>query len=470
MKWAFILFIATAVVSYLAKSLVEKGKIEYLYARKIVHLFAIGLAAISTYIIDAELLFWLVAILTSVLLVLVLAGFFNLKNKETNDWGLFYFSFAYLLLSGLFPGRDQLIFYPMAVLAFSDGFATIVGYCLGKHYYTTGGGTKSIEGSLTFFGFTFVILFVLPLLIPLLSLPFHSVYAVIVVSVFLTCLEAISTKGRDNLWIPLGLAYWICVESHFIDQWYFLIFIAVGGAVFIAHKLRWLSSDGALATALLGWFLVISPYPLCILPFLFFFVVGSLLSKLPSGKRRMPSGVRSAIQVFSNGGFAAILLGFYFTTSNFTFFVAGMSALAVAFSDTVSSEIGGRRGVKTIHILTGRLVEPGLSGGVSVIGFLSGIAATVLFASFVLIIFDSVDWKIGLIIAGIGFLGNIIDSLLGALLQVKYRENETKPWSDLPSNTGQNERRGISFITNDRVNLITTAIGGILGVLASVFL
>ena len=55
------------------------------------------------------------------------------------------------------------------------------------------------------------------------------------------------------------------------------------------------------------------------------------------------------------------------------------------------------------------------------------------------------------IIASSGFLGALLDSFLGATIQVKYRD---KDGALTEEDTG-NRARGIPFIDNDAVNLIS---------------
>ena len=62
------------------------------------------------------------------------------------------------------------------------------------------------------------------------------------------------------------------------------------------------------------------------------------------------------------------------------------------------------------------------------------------------------------IISLAGFLGMLLDSLLGAAFQLKFQNPETGEFSDIVSLENTNPI-GISWMTNDIVNLVSNLIG-----------
>jgi uncharacterized protein (TIGR00297 family) len=137
---------------------------------------------------------------------------------------------------------------------------------------------------------------------------------------------------------------------------------------------------------------------------------------------------RSASQVMANLGVAGLIV----VVAPAAWPVLALAALAEAAADTCSSEIGMAFPGKTVLITTWRSVPPGMDGGVS----LFGTAAALLAAGVV----AGAGRALGLVpthllvaIVLAGFLGSLVDSLLGALL----------------------ERRG--WLNNDAVNLLGTA-------------
>jgi len=166
--------------------------------------------------------------------------------------------------------------------------------------------------------------------------------------------------------------------------------------------------------------------------------------------------------LFSSDHFNWIAQGF----GDRCFFLALLS-LSVSSSDTLSSEIGQWLGGTPRSILTGVRTQKGVSGGVTVAGFFGAILGSVMIAVFVFLhewqtdMFGS-DWLLlqgfGVIVVA-GFFGTILDSLLGDLIQAKFKNGEglwsDKPW---PGQSMSMPTKGFGFVTNDLVNALTGVI------------
>lgn len=448
---------------FLSRTLHRRGIVSETIARKILHVVAISISAVSPYFIPHHILVITVGVVVPILFLLVNYGFFVDAVQGRKSWGVFYFAACFLILLLVFPKKPELVFFPMLVLALADGFATIVGNFFGKHTYSFDVETKSWEGSIAFLVFAIISFQLIPLFLPFVEPPFQTFYILIIVSLFLTLLEALSVKGRDNIWVPMAVAYWVLLDTSFINSISLLMVVGVIAIVFFTYQKRWLTMGGAVATFLLGSLLLISPQPKWIFPALFFFVVGSLISFLPKKNREESNGGRTAYQVFYNGGISTVLICGYFLTAEMMFLIGGLSALSASMSDTTSSEFGSRYAIKTYNILNGKKVNPGLSGGISVLGLVAGILFTAIFGLIAIGLMNTFSWKLFLILLISGLAGNLIDSLLGAVLQVKYRSNSTSPWSDFPTNLPNQEIMGFPSITNDTVNLLTTISAAVLG-------
>ncbi len=146
---------------------------------------------------------------------------------------------------------------------------------------------------------------------------------------------------------------------------------------------------------------------------------------------------RNAGQVFANVGAAALfaLLALRFGE---LFVIAAVAALAEAAADTSSSEIGEFASRRAWLITSLRPVAPGTNGAVSLPGTLAALFAALLIA-FVAHAAHITDAWITIAIAG--FLGSVLDSLLGATV----------------------ERAG--FIGNNTVNATCTFMAGIIAVI-----
>jgi uncharacterized protein (TIGR00297 family) len=129
---------------------------------------------------------------------------------------------------------------------------------------------------------------------------------------------------------------------------------------------------------------------------------------------------RKAGQVLANLAVAAafsVLAIFYRGVE-----VAAVAALAEAASDTASSEIGEAVSGRAWLVTNLQAVEPGTNGAISLPGTLAGITAALLVAAVAVaahVLPPSRFWAILLA----GYLGTMMDSLLGATLERTHRLN-----------------------------------------------
>ncbi len=111
------------------------------------------------------------------------------------------------------------------------------------------------------------------------------------------------------------------------------------------------------------------------------------------------------------------LLATNFHLAKFPFFEIFAISIGVINSDTFASEIG-IKDRRVIMITNFRPVKPGTNGGISVIGtFASIIGAVIIGLSFSLLAYNSIVIYKVLFVSVMAFLGNIIDSILGATLE-----------------------------------------------------
>lgn len=478
MAYAGILIAVIVFFAIIAALLFQKKKVSFLIAKKIVHIAAISIAAISPYYVPVDLLVVIALILTLINLIFTYLGSFQKLNNNRKTWGVFYFSAVFTLLIYLFPNNPDFVFYPMIILALADGFAAIIGSKFGKHKYALSGDVKSIEGSVVFFLFSLLSIIVAPKLLPFVELVI-PIQSALFISLFLALLEAQSRKERDNFWIPVAVLYWLLLDTSFIDLYYGTLAGLFSLAVYGIYKFRWLSAGGSVTTWLLGCVLLIFPNPVWIIPALVFLILGSVVSKLPQtegqgegilDKLKSDEGGRTGKQVFCNGGIYTLFLALFFLTSDVIFLIAGMAAITTALSDTASSEIGRRYGKSTISILNFKKIPAGVSGGISEVGTVSGLIFAGAMAGLPFLILSEYTIQMFIIVCAAGFIGNIADSLIGAIFQIKYRPDPKSLWSDEPVGDGINQTRGIAWITNNTVNLLATATAGIMGILGMNFL
>ncbi len=174
------------------------------------------------------------------------------------------------------------------------------------------------------------------------------------------------------------------------------------------------------------------------------------------------TGRRGVVQVAANG-VAALLLALAYRWSGSPWALAGaFAAFAASTADTWASELGQLEPGDPVSILGGCPVERGMSGGVTVRGMVAAAAGSALMALLfgVLHAFAApVPQVLGraLLIWLAGFTGSVLDSVLGAALQAKYRTGEDRA-TERPAADGQPNRLvgGWRWVTNDVVNAISS--------------
>ena len=257
--------------------------------------------------------------------------------------------------------------------------------------------------------------------------------------------------------------------------------IAVGvGLAFglFAWRMRYLSRSGAVAGGLFAATLIAVGGWEWVVPGFTFFFLSSAISKVASragGKRRGHAAgdesQRDAAQVLANGGVAWLLLLVQVLAPAAWLYWGFVGSLAAAAADTWATEIGALSRRPPRMILTGRRVEPGASGAVSVAGTLAGVAgAAVIWASAWWTAPDAMR-EVGMGVAAVavvggGVLGSLADSVAGATIQGVYRDPRDGRLVDGRRGVamGRERVRGWAVVDNDVVNGICTAVGAAVAV------
>ena len=126
---------------------------------------------------------------------------------------------------------NQPMFYVIAILilAVSDALAALVGKSYGANEYLVEVGTrKTIEGSVTFFLTSFLIVHLI-LLLTTQTGRVESVLIALLISIIVTVFEGVSLKGADNLFIPLATMFILSKNiTPTVNGISFQIFVLIG--------------------------------------------------------------------------------------------------------------------------------------------------------------------------------------------------------------------------------------------------
>ena len=220
-----------------------------------------------------------------------------------------------------------------------------------------------------------------------------------------------------------------------LRDWPILLFLLTGVTASIVSKK--LTAAAAITGGLLGWLVYAGGGYTGLGILVLFFILGTAATswekkeKLSIRANAGHQSTRTVGQVVANAGVAALaaLLALVLPSQKQLFQLMLAGSMSAAMADTLSSELGMVYGRRFYHILTWKLDEKGQDGVISIEGLLIGIGGSAIIAlvyahSFLVIILA-------------GTIGNLADSLLGALF----------------------ERR--KLLSNNAVNFLNTLIGAL---------
>ena len=415
--------------------------------------------------------------------------FSSIDGDDRGSAGLPLFAFAFTVLVLFYDRAPWIMSASILTLAVSDAAAAVFGERFAKRYYRLGRDKKSFVGNAAFVLSALLVWasFTVPSIgegilgfesAPRLDATYLAAGALVAAT--LAAVEAVSSRGFDNLTVPLAAAflYWLTLptpDPAFLRDYALGAAFGVGVAV-ASYRLRFLAASGAAATALLATLIFAVGGLTWTIPMIVFFVASSALSKIRKRAQidealtSEKTGTRDLTQVFANGGAAGACAAGYAVAPDPLWFVAYCGAIAAACADTWSTEIGTMKPRRTRHFFTLKPVPQGESGGVSAVGTLGGAAGASAIAATAAFFLTDIYLIFIVLIAGV--FGGLFDSALGATAQEKRRCERCDALTERREHCGSATRliSGAPRLTNDGVNLLATAFGGAVAYLLSVAL
>lgn len=370
------------------------------------------------------------------------------------------------------------------VLAIADPLAAVVGESSPGGRVRIGTAVKSAAGSLTFFVTAWALILAGLVLFGASSpagtpatVLLHSGLAALVA----TAVEALGGRGWDNFFVVVVTALLLLLGGAH-PEWLSVMGIGVAvGVLFglFAWRMEYLSHSGAIAGGLFAATLIGIGGWGWIAPGFTFFFLSSALSKWADriGGSRVGAEAREsrrdATQVYANGGVAWLLVVAYALEPRTWIYWGFVGSLAAATADTWATEVGPLFRQQPRMILSRRPVPAGTSGAVTRAGTLAGaLGAVVVWASAWWTAPEAVRGVAmtisAAVVVGGGLVGSLIDSLAGATVQAVYRDPGTGRMLDgrVGGETGLERVRGWRWIDNDVVNVMCTAVGAAVSMLA----
>jgi len=259
------------------------------------------------------------------------------------------------------------------------------------------------------------------------------------------------------------------------------ILIGIGFGVIVsllAWRLRSLSNSGAVVAALTGGLIFgFGGLPWAAL-LLTFFISSSALSKtfkrqkMNLSEKFSKGNQRDWVQVLANGGLGTILvILFAIFPEQPVLWMAYAGAMAAVNADTWATEIGVLNPKPPRLVTTGKIVEPGTSGGISLLGTLATLGGAAL-VGLVGAAFSpaSEGWPLLLAATLGGVCGSWVDSLLGATVQAIYHcplcDKETEHHPIHSCGTPTRQIRGWNWLSNDWVNFLASVVGALIAAIS----
>jgi len=252
------------------------------------------------------------------------------------------------------------------------------------------------------------------------------------------------------------------------------IVIALG---LISLRKSWVDFLGLISGLIVGGSIVILGDLRAFLPMMIFYLSGSLATKLKYKRKvqkeaaQPKGGARGWQNVWANGLMPVLFLVLWKVLGSERWLFAYLASVSASIADTLSNEIG------VLNPSPPRLitkpwvkVDAGISGGVSPLGLL-----VALIAPFVLGALTGVVSLVGsnpvLFSTITGFFGSMVDSIIGAEWQALYlcpKCSKITESSVHKCGTRAELIKGYRWLSNDLVNLIMSAVSGLVGYLVSI--
>jgi uncharacterized protein (TIGR00297 family) len=376
--------------------------------------------------------------------------------------GILLYPLSVLLLTLTFPSRLDIAAAAWGILAFGDGFATLIGRsgtektaenaktgekdllsASSANFAVFSGRLpwnhdKSIAGTLAFvaFGSAAGVAFawwVRPAISPLPPLAF-TLAAPVAAAVLAALVETIPVRLDDNISVPATAAAVLWIASLMTMPAVYRARAAMVSALpwalavnaltgWLGYRARTVTRSGAVAGVVVGALIYVGGGAGAWVLLLVTFIAASVTSRAGLARKERlgiaeeRGGRRGAGNAIANCGVAAVAaIGAVTTPYPAEALCALVAALTAGGSDTIASEIGKAWGRSTFLVTTFRRVKPGTSGAMSVEGTMAGLLGAIALAAcgaaLGLIPFSAV-----LLVVAAATAGALVESALGATLE-----------------------------------------------------
>ncbi len=481
--WWFILlgyiafFVYSTTIMVFGVIIEKKTKIDKLVCRKLTHIISAFVWVICWFFFRCSI-HWVIANgIGAIALAFVTfgKGFAAYERDDAKkSYGLFYFGFitfvvaliCYLVYEFADVTLGMQLYFAAGIayycLSLGDGLAPIIAGAFRKRNPMLL-PSRSLIGTISVFVFSLISTVIFSAIFQLqLSFVFMLSIAA------LTCIvEFYGIKGLDNILIDLCVFGYITLYYLGLVSPVFQIVVILSPVLAsLAFLSKTLSFTGGVSTLILffliGYFSNGQALPILFIALMFVLASAtSVFSKKmkPSNEEKEKSDhARTGSQVLAVGSVAVVGLILYYWTKETVFCLLYYVCIAEQFADSISSDIGYLTKGRTMDILRWKPIPKGISGGVSLLGTILALLAS--FSLLLVPLFSkNVEMDVTCYIAAsvIAFLGTLLDSVLGSMLQARYRCSHCGALIETDRHCGESTVlvKGFRAIKNVTVNFIT---------------
>lgn len=379
----------------------------------------------------------------------------SIERENKNHFGTVYFAIAItiiMLISYIYPKFYYSSGVATFALTFGDGFAALIGYNTNTKKICK---NKSISGFISCFIATLFSLFIFSCFY---NIPINFIMC-LVIGIAVAIFELVG-KGFDNFsvvlvsfvisYLFLNYSTSILLISIILSE---IIFMVVFFSKSIDYYGSILSMFIVFSYMYFGGVLGIS---ILLFEYFFIFFISILRKKL---NKRKNKDSRKFLQILINGGLGTLFVILYGVFKDINLLIISIIQVSGCFIDSVSSDVGTLSKNDPYDIFKHKKIEKGISGGMSILGTVSALLCSILISLTLYLVLNLRILDL-IFIALIIFGQTIIDSLLGSVLQVKYKCVKCGNLNEKGKccNTISKKISGISWINNNMVNLMSSII------------
>lgn len=471
-------FVYAAILIVVGELLHKKLHVEKEVARKLEHIGASGSWLISYFFFGLTPHLIIFNALGAVMLtVIALTGAMSSIEREDTDksYGLIWFGWgtfvvavtAYLIKPELFV-YGGIAYYSLAL---GDGLAPLVARLFNKNPKLN----PVVHGKKTLWGM--IAVYVITMLVAVVfnyafKLNFNWLYIISVGG--LACnAELYGENGFDNLTVEFSVFGYTLLTYFGLTTTAFAIALAVAPlASIIFARAKALTEPASVISYLYLLFTAFFIGYAGLVTIVTLFAIAAIVSKITSKKFNERHNLekthhpRGFWQIFANSFVALLCALLFYVFDNPIFLYLVFTALAEEFADSMASDIGRLSTTQPLDVLHFKPIEAGLSGGVSLLGLSAALLGAAVAAA-IPFLFLTFSLRVYLIIFLVGFVGTLIDSILGSGIQVLYRcpVCETNTEKSVHCDTPTQYVKGLPFINNSTVNFLSSVCSAVIALL-----